>query len=111
MVLYDGVPLAWRPKLDFQGAGVSVVDDAENQRTVVTIGSHVPGMAYRGEWDPDALYSAGEVVWFEDALFIFGGGAQGFGFGFGGFGEGPFGGEMEGTGFGAELFGSGPFGG
>ena len=35
----EGVPLTQRSNLNFAGSGVTVTDDSENDRTVVTIGS------------------------------------------------------------------------
>lgn len=110
-ILYEGVATAWRPNLDFQGSGVNVVDDLAGDRTVVTIPGPSGSMFWQGEWDSGAVYRSGDVVSFGDAIFIYTGAPQGYGFGMGGFGEGPFGGEGSVSGFGTQSFGSGPFGG
>lgn len=111
-ILYQGVAQPFQRQLDFQGSGVEVTDDAVGERTVVTIGGPGSGaLVWRDVYDSGALYSNGDVVSFEDALFVFTGTSQGYGFGLGPFGEGPFGGTEPEGGWGATPFGSGPFGG
>lgn len=110
-ILYDGVGTPFRPNLDFQGSGVVVADDPAGDRTVVTVAGPSGSMFWQGEWNSSVAYKSGDVVSFGDAIFVFGGAPQGFGFGMGAFGEGPFGGVGAVSGFGAQSFGSGPFGG
>lgn len=113
-ILYSGVESPWRPAIDFTGAGVDVSDDGINGRTVVTIpGVSTAGvMRWRGEWDDDAIYTPGDVVAFEDALFVFDDVdiPPGFGYGYGPYGGGPYGAAPVG-GFGSAPYGYGPYGG
>lgn len=110
VILAGGVENPWRPQLDFQG-NVTVTDDPDAGRTIVNILGANPGMRWRGEYDPDLLYDEGDVVSFGDAIFVWNETDQGFGFGAGPFGEGPFGGVEPEGGWGSSPFGAGPFGG
>lgn len=116
VILFGGVPMAFRPDLDFQG-NVSVVDDPASNRTIVEVLGSEPSMRWRGEYDPTAQYDTGDIVsYFDattggDAIFVWNETDQGFGFGLGPFGEGPFGGTEPAGGWGSDPFGEGPFGG
>lgn len=108
-----GVDTPFRTRLNFSG-GVSVVDDAANNRTnvIVDAGGSAGTLVWRGPYDAGAVYSPGDVVSSGDGLFVFTAGTTGFGFGEGPFGDGAFGGESSGGGlFGSPPFGEGPFGG
>lgn len=111
-ILYQGVEKPWRTSLDFTGGGVDVTDDGINDRTVVTIpGISLSGaMKWRGEYNPSGLYTPGDVVWFEDALFVFTDSGVAYGYGYGPYGGGPYGATPL-AGFGTAPYGYGPYGG
>lgn len=112
-ILYAGTERPWRPNLDFRGGGITVTDDFGSLSTIVEFdqGAASGAMVWRGAYDAGAIYAPGDVVVYGDAIFVWSGTAEGYGFGFGPFGEGPFGGTEPAGGWGSEPFGEGPFGG
>jgi hypothetical protein len=64
----EGTPLAQRTKLNFEGAGVEVTDDAGDDASVVTITAGSEDLYWdlvtNGDSaDPGLVFTAGDVVW------------------------------------------------